>query len=261
MILSMQWGQKTVSNGGMGWEGRLHSQNPIVHPALLKEHKVVEHSTLFPRSHDAKCACSSSSGSLHTHQPTHFIHLLQAQGKYYKLLSTSTHSDLFPTGNQLWLNLVILTAPFWYDTLLGALAPSKFSNPNAINPDKKWTPKTPPKNHLITTKKLQLLKLKTGDVTKDNGKHWLTENKGEMAENLEDVCAHTHLHKQETEREKRKSRECSPKKAGTHQVSDLDISFETSYIDQTMWMHDNSIFPDTITRLKKNTVTYRDHKV
>jgi hypothetical protein len=28
-----------------------------------------------------------------------------------------------------------------------------------------------------------------------------------------------------------------------------------------MWMHDNSIFPDTITRLKKNTVTYRDHKV
>jgi hypothetical protein len=29
------------------------------------------------------------------------------------------------------------TAPFWYDTLLGALAPSKFSNPKAINPDKK----------------------------------------------------------------------------------------------------------------------------
>jgi hypothetical protein len=86
---------------------------------------------------------------------------------------------------------VILTAPFWYDTLLGALAPSKFSNPKAINPDKKWTPKTPPKNHPFTTKKLQLLKLKTGDVTKDNGKHWLTENKGEMVENLKDVCAHT----------------------------------------------------------------------
>jgi hypothetical protein len=86
---------------------------------------------------------------------------------------------------------VILTAPFWYDTLLGALAPSKFSNPKAINPDKKWTPKTPPKNHPITTKKLQLLKLKTGDVTKDNCKHWLTENKGEMAENLKYVCAHT----------------------------------------------------------------------
>jgi hypothetical protein len=32
---------------------------------------------------------------------------------------------------------VILTAPFWYDTLLGALAPSKISNPKAINPDKK----------------------------------------------------------------------------------------------------------------------------
>jgi hypothetical protein len=45
------------------------------------------------------------------------------------------------------------------------------------------------------------LKLKTGDVTKDNGKHWLTENKGEMVENLEDVCAHTHAHTQETERE------------------------------------------------------------
>jgi cobalamin-dependent methionine synthase I len=82
-------------------------------------------------------------------------------------------------------------------------------------------------------------------VTKDNGKHWLTENKGEMAENLKDVCAHTHLHKQETEREKRKSRECSPKKAGTHQVSNLDISFETSYIDQTMLMHDKTVFFQT----------------
>lgn len=112
----MQWGQKTVSNGGMGWEGRLHSQNPIVHQALLKEHKVVEHSTLFPRSHDAKCACSRSSGSLHTHQPTHFIHLLQAQGKYYKLLSTSTYTDLFPTGNQLWLN-------WWYLQLLSGMTP------------------------------------------------------------------------------------------------------------------------------------------
>jgi hypothetical protein len=64
MILPMQWEQKTVSNGGMGWGERLHGQNPIVHQALLKEHKVVEHSTLFPRSHDAKSACSRSSGSI-----------------------------------------------------------------------------------------------------------------------------------------------------------------------------------------------------
>lgn len=113
---------------------------------------------------------------------------------------------------------MILTAPFWCDTLLGALAPSKFSNPKA---DKKWTPKTPPEKPSNYHKELQLLKLKTGVVTKDNGKHWLTENKGEMVENLEDVCAHTHAHTQETEREERKSRKCSPKKAGTHQVSDL----------------------------------------
>ncbi len=53
------------------------------------------------------------------------------------------------------------------------------------------------------------------------------------------MCTHTR------QREKRKSRECSPKIAGTHQVSGLDISIETSYIDQTMWMHDKTVFFQT----------------